>query len=63
VVSSSKQNGVVMDSGVVRVFLDANTFSHATVSDRIPRIYRQVSRRAQVVHQAVIGLVRGEFAN
>lgn len=40
----SKQNGVIVDGDVVRVFLATDTLPHAVAGDCIPRFHRQVSR-------------------
>lgn len=43
-VLGSKQNGVIVDGDVVRVFLATDTLPHAIAGDCIPRFHRQVSR-------------------
>lgn len=56
----SKQNGVVGDGDVIRVFLATDTLPYAIVGDCIPRLHRQISRCTQAVHQAATGPLRGE---
>lgn len=56
----SRQNGVVVDGSVVRVFPVPDAVSHATADDHIPRVHRQVPRCPPAIHQVAVGAVRGE---
>jgi len=49
-----------MDGDIVRLLVAADTFSHAAAGDRISRVHRQIPRRAQAVHQAAAGPLRGK---
>lgn len=58
----SKQNGVIVDGDVIRVFPVTDALPYATGGDCI-RLYRQVPRCTQAIHQAVAGPLRGECAS